>query len=369
MRIPRPWIEVCLPAGPGGSATLSYRDRQPIAPLLAGLRVRTAQALLSTVQPECLAHSQAGAEAVERALGVAAAPGTRAVRRMWVMAETLREHGLRITLDWPELAGETGRPDLARRFAAIPRRMHAALCGGDDPFVIGAHAAAGAGIADIIGEIETLLTEACFGMPPARWLEIGGTHALRDWAWRGATTAARSIAWLLATPAVARTAIHVRDDASLYARHAHWPLLRAFPSGALTARYLARMTDLAILPGAIRALLTHPAHPLVADDRVWTSRGALVHACTLKGGRIESYRIVTPEDVHFAPHGSAAAVIQELSGASRGERRQTLVRAAMQAFDPCVPYEIRTAACTSLPSARTSARSSRSRRNWNASHA
>lgn len=343
MSTPRPRIEVYLPAD-GSMASLRYLDQIQVAPLLIGRTCGNANALLASVHVVCgHAHSQAGVSAMEHAMGIMPAPSTRTARHLLVMTETVREHGVRLALDWPHLSGKVSQPGLARPFLLLASRARTALSIEQAPFMHGAQTAPGPDSASFIAEIEALLETSYFGMSPALWQQLETIDEIRDWATQTAGPAADCIGWLLNMSDIAQAAARAPNDVSLYTRHAGAPLLQTLPKGTLLARHLARLIDLASLPGRMRALLAGnedmPAEE--TNPVVWTSRGALRHECALSEGRIVSYKIITPTDTHFAQGGIARNMVERASAMARPQVRKNFIQAVMQAFDPCVPYEIR----------------------------
>lgn len=343
MSTPRPRIEVHLPVN-GSTTSLHYVDQINVAPLLVGRMCASAQTLLASVHVVCgYAHSLAGALAMEQAMGIHPSPSTHTARQLLVMLETVREHGLRLALDWPTLPGKPNQPDLARPFLLLASRARAALSGGQDPFIHGAQTQPGPQSTAFIAEIEALLETHYFGMKPALWIRLEDIDAIRDWALQTTGPAADCISWLLNMSDIAQAAPRAQDDVSLYARHANTPLLLTLPKGTLLARHLARLIDLASLPARMQALLAGDAeaHAIQTHGLVWTSRGALRHECSLSEGRIVRYKIITPTDIHFAPGGIARTMVEHAPAMARPQAQKDFIQAVMQAFDPCVPYEIR----------------------------
>jgi len=279
-----------------------------VAPALIGRTQPEARALLGTVFTLC---GHAHVDAAERAFAVAGgAPLTaqaRIARARATRTEAIREHGLRILLDWPLLLGEA--PDTAA--GARWMRLCATLADRD-------------GAKDAMAEVTLFLERTLFGMPPAVWLDAADDT---DWATRGATVAARLLRHI---GLLARKAPLAIDgcDVSVLARRAGHPRLQG--AAPLEALYLARLIDLVMC-------LDH--HDDGGDDRVWTARGRLDHRCRLTGNRIADYAIVSPTDVHFGADGAATRALAEICHAPPS-LHLPLVKAVVRAFDPCVPFTI-----------------------------
>lgn len=279
-----------------------------VAPALIGRTQPEARALLGTVFTLC---GHAHVDAAERAFAVAGgAPLTAQARRTRAHAtrtEAIREHGLRILLDWPLLLGEA--PDTTA--GACWMRLCATLSDRD-------------GAKDALAEVTLFLERTLFGMPPALWLDAADNT---DWAAQGATVAARVLRHVRLLAREAPLAIN-GCDASVLARRAGHPRLQG--TAPLEARYLARLIDLA-------ASLDDRDDG--GDDRVWTARGRLDHRCRLTGDRITDYAIVSPTDVHFGTEGAATRALAQICHAPPALHRP-LVEAVVRAFDPCVSFTI-----------------------------
>ncbi|MDZ5649944.1 hypothetical protein [Nitrospirillum sp. BR 11828] len=319
----RPAILVRLPGEAGDAVTLSYTPRGDIIGLLAAVPVKRVPAVVRTLFAVC-AHAQGHAAelAVEAALGLEAAPQTLAEREIRTWTEVVREHGLRICLDWARLLGQA--PDLPRARAFV------ALSATDDP--------------------TALITDAVTGLSPEQWLAMTSTGELARWAGAGRTVAARFIATLF--DAAMLTSPGAVDPGSLAARHADHPLLaRALPAGSLIACHVARLIDLCRVPARLDALRTADDTALLRGlslgpglgmASVPCARGTLVHEVGVVAGRVERYRILSPTDRAFAPGGWAERQVQRLCAWPPADRARG-AEVMMLALDPCVDYAVEVA--------------------------
>ncbi|MEA1648454.1 hypothetical protein UAJ10_05440 [Nitrospirillum sp. BR 11164] len=318
----RPAILLRLPGETGDAVTLSYTPRGDITGLLAAVPAKRVPAVVRTLFAVC-AHAQGHAAelAVEAALGLEAAPETLAEREIKTWTEVVREHGLRISLDWARLLGEA--PDLPRARAFV------ALSATDDP--------------------AELITDAVTGLCPERWLAMTSTGELARWAGAGRTVAARFIATLF--DAAMLTSLGAVDPGSLAARHAGHPLLaRALPAGSLIAYHVARLIDLCRVPARLNALRTGDTAlfrglstgPGLGMASVPCARGTLVHEVGVVAGRVERYRILSPTDRVFAPGGWAERQVQGLCAWPTADRARG-AEVMMLALDPCVDYAVEVA--------------------------
>ncbi|MEE3624061.1 hypothetical protein UCD39_08655 [Nitrospirillum sp. BR 11752] len=318
----RPAIIVRLPAEAGGAVTLSYTPRGDVTGLLAAVPVKRAPAVVRALFAVC-AHAQGHAAelAVEAALGLGATPDTLAEREIRTWLEVVREHGLRICLDWARLLGEA--PDLARARAFV------ALSAVDDPM--------------------GLIADAVTGLRPQEWLAMTSAGELARWAGAGRTVAARFIATLFEVSML--TPVEEIEPGALVGRHADHPLLaRALPAGSLIACHVARLIDLCRVPVRLDALRAGDAAPLrglstgpgLGRASVPCARGTLVHEVGVVAGQVERYRILSPTDRVFAPGGTAERQFQGLGAwppADRARRAEVM----MLALDPCVDYAVEVA--------------------------
>ncbi len=242
----------------------------------------------------------AQAEACARALAAAGAevppgPGSRAVA-----AEAIREHLMRIALDWARVLGET-----------------------TDVAVLGAiHQMPRAAPNDRIIEARRLVMQLVAA--PERLAGSGwhiGTESL----------AARLIRKVIAE---GWSTLGGVDDVQPQETSA-LTLTRSATCGAtgngLLARLLARGAHLRLLLAALSG-------EAETDGPVATSRGLLHHRAELRDGVIVAYDITAPTDVNFAPGGPA-----ERSLAAAAAMPEAPIRLLIEAFDPCIPYELRAA--------------------------
>lgn len=386
-------IAINLICGADGISSVQLASTRPLnlMRLTIGRSAAEPPALMPLIFNICgMAQAAASVGAIEDACGRADS-GSKAARDLIVLAETMREHVLRVGLDWPRFLGETPSAEDVegvRTITALPRKMSMALFGAAAPFALGARAnpdrAAASGL---IVEAAAALERSIFGMAADVWLEAcADCDALRRWAEGKATVAARLIAlvysrnWQRAgaieprfLPALGRQALITRlfsaDGESFsaapnwegcpcetgpLAREAASPLVMAVTAefgAGLMARLTARLVELASLPARMLSLLdgiatpAAPALPIAeASDgfgiaQVEAARGRLIHAVDLRGARVAAYRIVAPTEWNFHPQGAAATALARLGTASPAEMKQ-LAELLVHAIDPCVAYDI-----------------------------
>jgi hypothetical protein len=239
-----------------------------------------------------------------------------------VVAEAVREHLMRIAVDWRK-ALKLSAPQTAelRAIYGLPKLAAAQ----------GAHA--------FLQQARQLLT--MLAAPPSailRGLEAvpaKGTVAtdllhwviVRDWqslgqGVRAAETSALDIC---------------RDVPALAAVLATW-------GDGLLARLYARLVHLALLLEVAQGqdpLLDVQQGEGWGEARVATSRGVLSHRVHVHGGNITSYAITAPTDINFAKSGPAVEALEGLHNLATAETLEPVARLLTEAFDPCVAYSLR----------------------------
>lgn len=346
---------------------------------------KTPEQLLQTVAlifPLCgTAQSYCALQACRQALNLAADPATLAVQRWLVDLETVKEHALRVLLDWPRFLGEPADGPAARQIATALPRCRSAWFGSAAAFALTSRAAADLDtVDDSIAQVHDALSEAVFGVAPSNWLDTAPHRtALQSWAERGTTGAARLLRLVLERdwqaigsddlphlPALAEADLAKRlnkADAAEFCVMPDWqgqacettclsrrretPLVadlqRQFGKGLLT-RLAARLVELATLAARLKPgqnLAPVQPAPLPARmgiGQVEAARGRLIHALTLDRGRVARYHLVAPTEWNFHPQGPAARALAALpQGADRRRQAELLINA----IDPCVAYDLR----------------------------
>ena len=139
-------------------------------------------------------------------------------------------------------------------------------------------------------------------------------------------------------------------------RHREAPLVAAIlekHGPGLLARVVARLVDLAKVPGDLRTLSNlldededlHPAETSPRSEgtglaQIKAARGCLVHAARIGDGKVLTYRIVAPTEWNFHPRGAAARGLCRLEAKS-DEALKMQASLLIDAIDPCVGYDLR----------------------------
>lgn len=330
-----------------------------------------------------LAQGAAAAQACERALGIAAEPETRCIRRLLVHVETLREHLVRAVMDWPRLLGcEPQTADMLRvlRLCAGIRRM---LDPGTTALTIGGtgrldRAQMTAAIADFEGLIEALVLAEPIAAWQARrdvgdidvWSKAPATPSQRlvrtvlDRGWGGAGRAEMRFLPSLADGELARRLLDedcedfiaaptwdgAPCETSALSRQAESPLVRELMGvygAGLLIRIIARLVEIAETPRLMRAVLEARADEQEAASagcgrglaQVEAARGRLVHSVEIEDNVVRRYAILAPTEWNFHGQGGAARGLAEIAGRDRNVSE--VAELFVTAVDPCVGFELR----------------------------
>lgn len=331
-----------------------------------------------------VAHTVASVEAYEDATRLMPSHAARTARRIAVLAETAREHALRIALDWPRFIGEAPEKEpLPRVMAQVPAVRRAVSVSGD-PFLAGAQTPplGDAFNASIIA-IEELAGTVVFGEPLGEWRARSSMASLIEWSGCGATVAARFIQRIIVLgwqsigagetrflPELDKETLAVRLDveapeqflaAPLWdgqphettplSRQRNAPLMRAVLEAygpGLLARAIARLVELANIPEDMRALTAaapdHVAPHLTQGTglaQVEAARGRLVHYIRLAApDRVAHYAILAPTEWNFHPQGAAIRAFEAINSSHAQELRD-MAEMLINVIDPCVAHELR----------------------------
>ncbi len=376
--------------GDGGAAKISSTRPLTITRQFAGHSpeqiVQTVSLLFATCRA---AQSIASAEAFEDALGVPPSPSAKTVRALLVLAETAREHALRILIDWPQFlrVREESPAALLRSLMQIDRDLSRALDGGGGAISFGGECASKQdGVKKAVAELKAMLEQAIFGEDLERWRNRADFDNLARWAHAGQTAAQRLIRQLMdedllglgaaeiaALPPLHRDALAERlfgADADTFVAQPEWDgsphetsalartldhpsveALRTKDGHGLGARLIACLVDLSQITGRIEVI----ADSLGADAlterqprrgdgigiaQIEAARGRLVHAVQMEGDKVAQYRILAPTEWNFHPRGAAAHGLAQIAGSGCPDCA-TLARLFVTAADPCVGADVR----------------------------
>jgi uptake hydrogenase large subunit len=373
-----------------GTATMRYLPPGDIGRLLCGKTPENALQIVPVIHAVCgVAQSHAAVTALEQALGIRIAVRTKAARTALTAMEALREHVLRIALEWPAFCGDEPRPAEVADVMSMGNALKGALFGPSAPFAIGTETSPDIADAErVIAHAEALLVSQIFGEPLEVWRSRRGIGNLSEWANASKTIAARLFASIIqegwfavgsapVLPLSPPSAETIRDllvpvgedatiaaastpdgtpEATVFTRNRHAPFIKNIGGEGLGTRLLAQLVELAATPKHLRALLVKmkPKQGKMdaqlfsrAETRgnglgiasVEAARGLLIHAVELRNGLIQAYRILPPTRWNFDANGVAMRCLSRLEAADSVDRLRQ-AHLIVSAIDPCVHHEV-----------------------------
>ncbi len=380
-------LRLALEAGRMRGVTIRSTRPLAAASVFRGRPIAEVMNMIPRLYSLCgTAQACAAAEACETAIGAAPDPERWCRRRILVAAETAQEHLWRILCDWPAGLGEavdTERLAEARRI--LPAFKQALFdSGGGMPTAVDQSVHAEPGVLDqAIARLESFIGEAVLGVDLANWSALTTTGLIKWWR-NSPSLAARTLreveargdARLGALTPVFLPVLDVgeleaklgADDAADFIARPEWggrpcettPLARRcghplvvgiakeFNFGLLT-RLVARLVELAEIPGEIRALRGADARQGVAPTRtvaagvgiaqVEAARGRLVHRVELNAGAVHNYQILAPTEWNFHPEGVVRRGLEggDAPGVDAARRKAEWW---VRAVDPCVGHRL-----------------------------
>ncbi len=329
--------------------TVSIRsNRLRLSPrFFAGKPVETAPKLVGMLFSLCgTAQSVASARACEQALGQTLDPETERHRDLQIKTETLFEHLLRLSQDWPKALGiEPLEVATLQPLFLLKRNPQSAL-----PHIrqwVDEH---------LNAKLEALQTRILQN----GWEKLGdhSLHTLPELppAWWEARLTAADAETFMATPTVDGQAY----ETSAMTRQWHNPELQhwktVYGSGLLT-RLQARVLDMRecleelnppqspfFKGGSKKARQLSAVPPFEKGGTggislTQTARGLLAHRVVQQNNLINDYQIVAPTEWNFHPHGSLHNMLATLQGQDETDLTQQ-ARFLITALDPCVDYQL-----------------------------
>ncbi|WP_269585414.1 nickel-dependent hydrogenase large subunit [Roseibium sp. Sym1] len=360
-------VDIVLPRDPDNPVQVALKEPANVSRLLSGRTAAEVIRIVPSLFSLCgTAHAAAAAAALESAAGRVADRDTMALRECLVLMERVREHLLRIALDWPLLASEAPDIKTAQSAMSLLSELRNAL---DPEDVVFLDPKAKAGDRDtgrtLVASAVAIAESRIFQEELSAWRNRRDQTSLGTWAASGKTVAARLLGALLAFDAKwpgtgapqflndfemiepVEKADFVPETSPLERRRDH-PLLACGREPTLATRYLARLVDLSETLKELQDLFAENHRFLISRRRkcprgvgfAETARGRLTHVAKLRDGMVEDYRIISPTRWNFADRGVASRCLGMLSGGSDEERieRAGLV---IGAIDPCVRHTVR----------------------------
>lgn len=384
-------IRIELSRRPDGTGDARITSTRPLGltRAFAGKSIAETARTLPLLFSVCgMAQGAAAAEAAEQALGQPVPPETRRIRRILVLAETLREHLLRIATDCARLFGLAPPQEETLRSLRAFESLRRAADPGRLAFGLGARSAPDrAAIENAVRasrhDIEGLVT----GEPMDRFQARTTRSEITAWAGRRETPAQRIVdhvierGWTDAGAIEARilpsadpTALSARlldaaadgfirkpvwdglpHETTALGRQATSPLVACVTSACgpgLLARLMARLVEVGTLPTRLMqndesvaadasgapVLSSAAPGPGRGIAVVEAARGRLVHAVEAEDGKVRRYAILAPTEWNFHPEGAAARGLAAI--AAKGGSVREIADLFIAALDPCVAYDL-----------------------------
>ena len=337
------------------------------------------------------AQAAAAAKACRQAICLESDPRIALLERMLVNVETAREHLWRVLSDWSATTGRTLERTLAISLSTLVADAKQACFPDGDVFTLKPVPAYDpVAIQSVIERISEISGDKVYAVHPTLWYGLGGVQDFNDWLDEAKTDTAvllkglrdRALAGLgdgetEPLPEIDHYDICQRlaqTDAEAFiaapdwcgkvyetgplTRQASHPLLRQlmekYGQGLMT-RLVARLLELASMPGRLAAQLNALARPRpvteTCDDgalgqqgvaQVEAARGRLIHRAVQRDGIITCYQILAPTEWNFHPQGVVARGLKRLSAESDAVLKQQ-VELLIKAVDPCVGYRLEVA--------------------------
>lgn len=295
----------------------------PLGALLGGKPAADAPVVIGALFALCgYAQRACASAAVQAAAGRKADPAEEARGSQLIIAEALREHGIRIAVAWPGLLGEA--PDMET--ATLLHRGVRDLAARHQ---------------DAIATLAQSIRRLVFGAP-SPVVEFADAQAYSDWARGQGTPSARLAARLLGDPP---GEANPAEPGTPLGRHAGHPVVAAVLNGhgELAARVAARLVEVLALcrrldGGENGAVVASGADRDGGWARTEVARGTLDHRVRVSDGRIVDYRIDAPTTANFAPSGPAEAAFRRLAGTP--DEIAWRARLTALELDPCVEFTL-----------------------------
>ena len=377
-----------------GLKDISLINNRPhqAAQLLVGKTVDEVLSLIPMLFHVCgKAQGAAAINAINMAQGQPVECKLARARAALVDVEFLREHLLRVFLDWPKQLpdGEKLIPQQAlQSLMQSGPRFESALFGTSKPFSQLAMLHLNWDDIDpLLEDVADLLESHVFGCPADVWLKAKTADVVLHWMKESETVAAQSCrhildkGWagegetdlhflpnlsveelyelLFSKDASAFTAAPTwhsgSKETSAFSRHFDHPLLQrivAHCGAGLLARHVARLIEIAVVFARLKAglidlknmigdesFLTQPPHAQTGIGMVEASRGLLVHGVQLDGDTIANYRILAPTEWNFHETGPLVTALANITGHDL-ERIKMIAELVVPAIDPCTQTKL-----------------------------
>ena len=380
-------IRIDLYPRPMDGCHVEIRSTRPVSAsrVMVGKRPQQALELIPLMFNICgNAQARTAVAAINSSLGHPQNHQRETARDMMVLVENAREHMFRVFIDWPKLFNLEADSNSVHPLGSMITNLRQALFGNGKPFMLDTELQPDIKAANsVIEGIEHHLRDHVFQMNCSEWLQLDSLDTLNNWLEACDSVAAlgtRAIlqhGWsaqgssrcpnlpdfdideltaildsadsdqFIATP-MWREQHHESTPLSRQLNHPLVANLVAEYDHALLPRWIARLVELALIPGQLRSLLEQLHHDTSLDQPIAAAhgiafseaaRGRLVHRVQIKDDLITNYQIVAPTEWNFHPQG---LIHQSLSRLSHDDPVQLdqLARLMINSIDPCVGYDL-----------------------------
>lgn len=384
---PQGGLDVRLDLAAGEVRRVAIDSRRPLAAarVFVGKAPEQVPRLARRLFAVC-GHAQgvAALTALEAARGRVPGAATLAGRAAVLQAELAREHLTRILAGWSPALERPIPSRSAARARALPGEVEAAAFPAGGLLAPGGSAAGPWRWQDLVPALEETLSEV-LGISPAAFLGLDSPGALvaylegqgdravgpaylaqlRDRGWAGLGSV--EVTGLPSLDPSALESLLAGPQAGAFVARPEWagrpretgPLVRAwewapvaaaragFGHGVLT-RSVARLAELAAVPGALRRLAAGQGMPEIAAaspaagvglGAVPAARGWLVHRSQLGSEGVAGYRILAPTEWNFHPDGPVSRGLVGHRFAD-GQAAAEAAACLIGSIDPCVDYTL-----------------------------
>ncbi len=393
---PEGQIDITLTVLSSGKKEVTILNNRPVhaAKLLVGKTIDEALTIIPLLYHVCgKAQGSAAIDALQAATNTRSDETTYLSRTVLSDVELIREHLLRIFLDWPSLLEEDecthDTSQQMSEFMQFSSRFEAALFRSEKPFSLETVAIPERNLLfKSLGDLENFLETHIYGCLPDLWLKAKARDVIFHWMRQEKCFPARSCAVILekgwaqegqtVIPFLPKLTAHQcasllfpnnhlqsdefiaspiweglpHETSALSRCHQH-PLLKlllAHCGTGLLTRHVSRLVELALIFARIKHMigqLVSPSLPTqirrdtsistttdIGVGMVEASRGILIHGAFLEGKLIKDYKILAPTEWNFHPEGVLASALLNIKGTDEAHIKR-IANLLIPAIDPC----------------------------------
>lgn len=331
------------------------------------------------------AQSRASLLAFQSCLNIKPDSHSETARDLLLITEMVREHLMRITIDWPRLFDFQYKPHNLPFVNQLANNLKTILFTDGRAFTLDSQLdIEHKSLVQQLSKLTQYLETYVYGCNLTDWLDIIDSDELRMWSTQTDTVAANVVnttfekqwqsigqaktthldsldenVFLVELEKVISDEFIAQpnwsgdycETTSLSRQH-NQPLIENLSheyGNSLLTRIVSRLVELGRLSQQLNHLFHQLEMPglkstdLIASNglaMVETARGKLIHQVKLDGDHIKQYKILAPTEWNFHPKGIINTIILNLPKDDRDEFEK-LSHILVNTIDPCVGYEIR----------------------------